>query len=98
MAAKRTPEQNRAIYLRRKAKAEEQGFGGYRKKRRILHDLPDLLDEGNELTGGNDREPALMSTELNDLVNPKGVKRSGDWRLRLYQVVLELRGDDDGGD
>ena len=86
------------IYRRRQEQARAEGFTSYGQKRRVLHELPDLISEGNRLACGPENDPpaepragSLMCHALNERVNPPGRARVGDWRWRLWVAVEHLR-------
>jgi hypothetical protein len=56
--AKRTPAQNKAIYARRKARAQEQGFTGYGQKRGYKESHKEQLsDESTDWIGYRELHP-----------------------------------------
>lgn len=60
--------------------------------------LARLIAEGNRLACGPDQDPpkaprrgSKMCKALNDMVNPPGGERVGDWRWRLWVAVETMR-------
>ena len=87
---KRTPAENRAIYARRKARAEGWDIETQRRYwRRRLNDA--YVRELAEEVGGPVepwRAGSLMSVAANEIVNPRDQpRRPGDWRIRLLRAA-----------
>jgi hypothetical protein len=75
-------------YARRQARAQAQGWSGYRQQRNWRARMTDAyVRELAEEIGGPvepERSGSLMSNNANAIVNPKGVSRDPrDWHVRL---------------
>lgn len=76
--AKRTPEQNREIYLRRKQRAIAEGYSGYGQKRHKLErEHKKLTEHKSTLDKLREQFPGLV--EAYDMDLPPDRQRAYDW-------------------